>query len=178
MHQALSDVRDKIGLAITPAGEGGGPLLGAAQVVHLLAGVNDVAVGETGQGRQELIIGDRDHRLIEHGQTRFDLPAGESCASLEDQGNGSDVGVSESFGDLKGLRCVGEHGVNLAGVGVLERGGEEKPPRSGQSSLSRATRRSARLSHPAAAPASPLRSRMVPSQPAQRAAAKGSPASR
>jgi hypothetical protein len=125
VHQTLADIRDKIGLTIAPPSQGHGPLLRAAQVVHLLTALDHVAVGKTGHGRQELIIGDRDHGLVEHGQTRFDLPTGQSRAPLENQGNGRDVGLPESFGDLKGLGGGVEHGVKLAGIGVLECGGEE-----------------------------------------------------
>jgi hypothetical protein len=124
VHQALAGVRYKIWLTIAPPCKGRGPLLGAAQVVHLLATLDHVAIGESGQGRQKLISGHRDHGLIEQGQTGPGLSAGKSRSSLEHKGHSREVGVAESFGDLEGLAGGGQHFVVLACLGVIE--GREK----------------------------------------------------
>ncbi len=69
MHEALPAIRHQIGLRLAPPRERGGPLLGATQIHHLVAGLEHGAVDDAGDRRGHLTSHDRRHRLVEQRDT-------------------------------------------------------------------------------------------------------------
>ena len=65
VDQAAPGEGDQVGLALAPARQRGGPLLGAPHLVRVLAGEDHAAVDDPGDDRRELAGGHRHHRLVE-----------------------------------------------------------------------------------------------------------------
>jgi hypothetical protein len=68
MHQAQALVRHHVGLLIAPPRQGGGPLAGAAQLVHVATERDRVAIDDAGDDRRQLPRGDGDHGLVHQPQ--------------------------------------------------------------------------------------------------------------
>ena len=104
--QAASREGDQVGLALAPVGQGGGPLLGAANLVGVLASQDHAAIDDPGGDRGELAGGDRHHRLVEQRQTLLEAPEPDQDVALLVGGEGEQVRVAEALADRRRL-CRG-----------------------------------------------------------------------
>ena len=114
MDEAAAGERDEVLLLLAPARERDRPLLRAAQLVDLLAALDDGAVDEAGRDRRQLAGRHGDHRLVEQREAGLDVAAADAHDALLVHRDREQVGVSEA---LPGLRGRGE----LALVAALER---------------------------------------------------------
>ena len=65
VHEAHARVRHHVRLSLTPDGQGGRPLPGAAQLVRALTDRDRVAVEDPRHDRRQLPCRDRDHALVD-----------------------------------------------------------------------------------------------------------------
>ncbi len=99
VHQALAGEGDQVGLGSPPAHQRHGPLLGAAQVRYLLAGVDHGAIDIAGDRRPDFAGHDRHHRLVKQGQTLAHPALLHQGPSLEVQRQSQQVSVAEPSAD-------------------------------------------------------------------------------
>jgi hypothetical protein len=128
MDQALSAVRHEARLRSAPAGQGRRPLLSPAEIEDVLARLDDRAIDDPGDGGGNLTAGDRDHGLVEPGDTLGLLSQRDQRLSLTELAEGHQVPLAEAGADLGGLArcCVRAGGIALAKV--LQSSGDEQIP--------------------------------------------------
>ena len=100
MEQARSGERHQVGLLLAPRRQGERPLLGAAQLVDLIAALDHAAVDEPAHDRRQLAGGDRHHRLVQAGEPVPNAAQRGERAALVDQPDGDEVAVAEALADL------------------------------------------------------------------------------
>ena len=179
MHQAASGEGDQVGLVLAPVGEGGGPLLGAADLVGVLASQDHAAVDDPRDDRGELAGGDRHHRLVQQRQALLGAPEPDQDVALLVCGEGEQVRVAEALADRHRLcRRSRRPPPGRRSPPARRRAGAAGSRARRSRSPSRSSSRWARRSQPPARPISPPDARVTPIQKAQRRACNPSPASR
>ena len=113
---------------IAPLTQGGGPLGGAAQLVHLMAAVDHAAIDQPRDDRRQLVRRRLDHRLVQLPETLLDPPQPDQGATLIHQGEREEVGVAETLGGLGRGGGGAEGSLPVAGDGVLELGRKDEVP--------------------------------------------------
>jgi hypothetical protein len=110
VDQALTAVEHHLGLRLAPPGQRRRPLARPAQVEALLACGDRRAVHEPGNDRRDLIGHDRDHGLVEHGQSVGDPALPDQGVTLDQAGEGHEIDVAEALTDLRRLAGDGVAG--------------------------------------------------------------------
>ena len=119
MHQADAGEGDHLGLLLAPLRQGGGPLAGAVERVHLLTGLDHAAIDQTRHEGRQLPRGDRDHGLVQQREPLLDLPLLHANPALLVPGAGDQVRVPAALADLGGARRGGVRGLAVAGGKML-----------------------------------------------------------
>jgi hypothetical protein len=119
MHQAKASEGDHLGLLLAPLREGGGPLAGVAQRVHLLTGLNHAAIDQARDDGRQLPCGDRDHDFVQQRQPLLDLPLQHSHPALLVAGAGDQVCLPEALADLDGADGDGVRDFAITGGELL-----------------------------------------------------------
>ena len=102
MHEALTGERDHAALAIAPLRQRGRPLVGAPQLGDLLTGLDHRAVHRPSGWCGHLTGDDRDHRLIQCGQTLAHAALAEQGPALDVERQRHHVGVAEPAPEVGG----------------------------------------------------------------------------
>ena len=108
MHQADAGVRDHVGLAVTPLGQGIGPLAGAAHLVHLLTERDRVAVDDAGDDRRQLARRDGHHGLVHQPEALLGPTLPNQGVALAHPRNRDEVWIRVALADRGHLRrrCI------------------------------------------------------------------------
>jgi hypothetical protein len=85
--------------------QGGGPLAGAVNRVHLLTGVDHAAVHQAGHEGGQLSSRDHDHGLVQEREAGLHLPLLQSNSALLVAGTGDQVRVAAALTDRGGVGC-------------------------------------------------------------------------
>ena len=125
MDQADAREGHEAGLVIAPTSHGGGPLGGAAQLVHLMAAVDHAAIDQPRNDRRQLVRRGLEHRLVQLSETFLDPLLPDQGSTLIHQCEREEIGIAEALGDLGRGGGNGEGSVPVASDRVLELGGEE-----------------------------------------------------
>ena len=88
------------GCAVAPAGQGGGPLARAAQLVDLVAPLDDAAVDEARDQGRHLAGDDGDHRLVQQGEPFVDAVQLQEGPPLQVATVGGQVQLTVARADL------------------------------------------------------------------------------
>ena len=102
VQQAVPPVQDEAELGLTPPRERVRPLLAAAKVEQLVAGVDDRAVRVADGHRRDLAGLDRHHGLVEQRQALGDLAEVDQAPALSNPGEREQLPVAEPVTDLGG----------------------------------------------------------------------------
>ncbi len=102
------------------------PLARAPHLVHLLAGEDDAAVDDPGDDRRELLGGDRDHGLVEQGETFAHPSVLDQHVALAVDREREEVAVAEALADANGLLCGRGCRGEVSGGLVLEHRRQEQ----------------------------------------------------
>src|SRR5581483_6070592 len=126
VHEARAAIGHDVRLRFAPARQRGGPLAGAADVEHLVAGLEDAAVDLAGHDRRHFARRDGDHDLVERGdafarQTELDQRATPAMPRARPERR-----IGESRGDRLRLREGAAGGGRIAGAELLDAAGEEQ----------------------------------------------------
>ena len=103
MHPANAREGDHLGLLLAPLRQGGGPLAGAAERVHLLTGLDHAAIHQARHEGRQLPRCDCDHHLVEQREPLFDLPLLDANPALIVPGAGDQVRIPAALADLGGV---------------------------------------------------------------------------
>jgi hypothetical protein len=126
VDQALALVGDQVRLGGAPAGQRGRPLLGPAQVVDLLAGLDYGAVHDPGHRRRHLAGLDGDHGLVQQGHARCRLPLRQPRPAQAEPAQRQQVRVAEAAADPGRLVEAGAGGRGVPFDQGLERPREQQ----------------------------------------------------
>ena len=120
MHQADAGVRDHVGLAVTPLGQGIGPLAGAAHLVRVLTELDRVAVDDAGDDRRQLARCDGHHGLVHQPEALLRPTLPHQGVALPHPRDRDEVWIAVALADRGSLRqrCI-------RGAGVTSRLGPE-----------------------------------------------------
>ena len=119
MDLAGADEGDHVGLSFAPLRKGGGPFAGTVDRIHLLTGADDAAVHQAGHERRQLPSGDRDHGLVQEGETGLDLPLLQASSALLMAGAGNQIGIAAALADRGGGGRSGVRGVEVVCIKAL-----------------------------------------------------------
>ena len=119
MHPADAGEGDHLGLLLAPLRQGGGPLAGAAERVHLLTGLDHAAIHQTRHEGRQLSRGDRDHDLVQQREPLLDLPLSDTNPALLVPGAGDQVRITAALADLGGARRGRVRSLAVAGGKLL-----------------------------------------------------------
>ena len=117
VQQAVAPVQDKAALGVAPPRERVGPLLAAANVEQLVAGVDHRAVRVSDCHRRDFAGLDRHHGLVEQRQAFGDLAEVDQAPALAHPREREQLPVAEPLADLGGPP---ERGVRRRDVAVGE----------------------------------------------------------
>ena len=106
MNQADAGVGDHVGLTLAPEREGGGPLPGAAQLVHALTDRDRVAVEDAGHDRREPAARHRHHALVHEPQPLSGSSELEERVTQVHHADRDQVAIAEALADRDGLGCL------------------------------------------------------------------------
>ena len=115
MHQTPAAEGHHLRLLLAPPCQGGGPLLGAAQRIHLLTAHDHAAINNTGDDGRQLPRGHRDHGLVQQPEALLDPLLLDQGAALLMYGEGEQVCIAETLADLGGVGCGGVRGFPVTG---------------------------------------------------------------
>jgi hypothetical protein len=115
VHQASAGEGHHVGLLLAPPCQGSGPLLGAARLVELLTIRDHAAIDETRDDGRQVPRGDRDHGLVQQPETLLDTPLPDQRVALLMYGEGEQVCIAESLGDLGGVGCGAGRSLPITG---------------------------------------------------------------
>jgi hypothetical protein len=105
MHQAPAGERHHVRLPRAPVRQGGRPLLGATQRVHLLTKRDHRAVDQARDDGRQLPRGDRDHGLVQQPETLLDPPLFDQRAALLLHRKGEQVSIAEALAHPGSVDC-------------------------------------------------------------------------
>ena len=105
MHETRAAERDHFRLLFAHARKRAGPLAGAAQRIHLSAGIDHAAVHQSRHDGRQLTCDDGEHRLVQTLQTNHDVALLDEHAALQVTGRCSQVRVLKTLADLDRLAC-------------------------------------------------------------------------
>src|SRR6266545_1643702 len=139
MHQALSAVRDKIGLSVAPMAQCRSPLPGPLKIEELLTDTDHGAVGEAGNQRRHFAACDTDQGLpVTHPPQRQQVAVTEAVAYL--RGLSEDVAGGIAIAARQGLQCARKEQeaiLRAAGLGALDQSLGPREPAPGAGHLAR-----------------------------------------
>ena len=128
VHEALTAVRDQLGLRREPVAQGRRPLLRAAQIEDLLAGLDHAAVDRSREDRRDLARDDGHHHLVELRDAFRDLPERDAGLPPAVPRQRDQVRVAEPFADLGRLLEARIRARHVAFGKALHRGWQEQIP--------------------------------------------------
>ena len=126
VHEAASGERTQIRLPVAPARQCRGPLLGATQLVDVLARKDHAAVHDAAGDRRDLARSDGDHCFVEQAESFPQPAAPDENLALHMRGERNEVGVGESLAYLHCRRSSRSRTLEVAGSPTLERNRQQK----------------------------------------------------
>ena len=115
IEQALTAVAHQVGLRGTPFRERHRPLVGAAQIEGLLAGLEDDAIDVAREDWRHVAGNHRDHRFVEQRNTLRDVSQSNQRAPAPGARQRRQIAIAKPAGDLGRLR---ECGVACRGIAL------------------------------------------------------------
>jgi len=128
VHQALPAEGHQVRLRRTPVAQRRRPLLCAAQIKQLLAGLDHGAVDAPDHDRRHLAGLDGDHRLVQQRHALGGLPQPQQRLASASPGKRGQVAVAEAVADLGGQPEGGVRGRGVALGKALQRQRYEQIP--------------------------------------------------
>jgi hypothetical protein len=111
---ALTGEGNQVGLGLAPTRQGRGPLVSAADGVHLVARADHAAVDDARHDRGELVDGHGDHRFVAQREPLLDTSLAQPRPPLAMQGQREQVGITEAVPDRRRLLGRGVGGPRFA----------------------------------------------------------------
>jgi len=127
-NEALTAIRDEIGLRPAPLAQRRRPLLRPGPIEDFVAGLEHAAVDVACENGGDFAGDDRDHRLIEQTDTLCDLSQPNQRATAPMPRERHEIAVSEPFADLDRLPKQVECGAGVAVDDASNGARDEKKP--------------------------------------------------